>query len=92
VGEPGALVTTLDAGACILDQLSVLDAGGAGSFAGAAVEALVDVIDESVADLRFRLRLAVKLVLENMKHLTNAAARRIRFEIPEAIGGTSVQA
>ena len=92
VSEPGAFVTALDASARMLDQLSVLDAGGAGGFAGAAVEAFVNVIHESVADLRFRLLLAAELALENVEHLLDAAARRIRFEVPEAIRGTSVQA
>ena len=92
VSEPGALVTAFDAGARMLDQLSVLDAGGAGGFAGAAVETFVNVIDESVADLCFVLRLAAELRLENVEHLLDAAAGRVRFEIPEAIGGTSVQA
>ncbi|HYY72316.1 MAG TPA: hypothetical protein VE778_01860 [Candidatus Bathyarchaeia archaeon] len=92
MSEPRALVTALDAGARVLDQLSVLHAGGTGGFTGATVKAFVDVIDESVADWRFRLRLAVELALENVKHLTNAATGRIRLEIPEPIRGTRVQA
>lgn len=82
VGDPRALVTALDAGASMLDELSVFDARGAGGFASAAVEAFVDVIHESVADLRFRLGLAVELALEDVEHLLDAPAGRIRFEIP----------
>ena len=92
VSEPRTLITELDSGARMLDELSVFNSGGAYGFTRAAVEAFVDVIYESVADGRFRLRLAAQLALENLKHLPNAAARRIRFEIPEAICGTSVQA
>ena len=46
----GALVVALHAGAGVLDELAVLDAGRAGGFAGAAVEAFVDVVDERGRD------------------------------------------
>ena len=36
----------------MLDELAVLDAGGAGGFAGAAVEAFVDVLDEGFGDFQ----------------------------------------
>ena len=49
-GEPGALVFEIDARAGVLDEFAVLDAGGAGGFAGAAVETFVDVVDEGVGD------------------------------------------
>src|SRR5262249_7117946 len=44
--EQRALVVALDESAGVLDELAVLDGGWAGSFAGAAVEAFVDVLDE----------------------------------------------
>src|SRR5207245_6464118 len=42
--EPGALVVAFDASASVLNELTVFDAGGAGSFASAAVETFIDVI------------------------------------------------
>src|SRR6266704_3309132 len=39
-----------DARAGVLDEFAVLDAGGAGGFAGAAVQAFVDVIDKGAGD------------------------------------------
>src|SRR5580692_8040360 len=82
--EERALIVALDEGAGVLDELAVLDAGGAGGFAGAAVETFVDVIDEGVGDgLLFRL---------DVDHLVDAAAGGIGFEIPEAVGGTGVEA
>ena len=50
-GEERALVVALDERAGVLDELAVLDGGGAGGFAGAAVEAFVDVLDEGFCDL-----------------------------------------
>ena len=50
-GEDRALVVALDEGAGVLDEFAVLDGGGAGGFAGAAVEAFVDVLDEGFGDL-----------------------------------------
>jgi hypothetical protein len=50
--EERALVVALDESACVLDKFAVLDGGGAGGFAGAAVEAFVDVLDERFGDLR----------------------------------------
>ena len=49
-GEPGTLVLEIDARAGVLDEFAVLDARGAGGFAGTAVQAFVDVIDEGVGD------------------------------------------
>ena len=49
-GEPGTLVLEIDARAGVLDEFAVLNAGGAGGFAGAAVEAFVDVVDEGAGD------------------------------------------
>ena len=49
--EERALVVALDEGAGVLDEFAVLDGGGAGGFAGAAVEAFVDVLDEGFGDL-----------------------------------------
>ncbi len=83
-GEPRAGIVAFDVRAGVLDEFSIFDAGGAGSFASAAVEAFVDVIDE-----RFGDGLLVQLDLD---HLVDAATGRIGFEVPEAIGGTGVEA
>jgi hypothetical protein len=82
--EPGTGIIALDARTGVLDEFSIFDAGGAGGFAGAAVEAFVDVVDEGIGD-----RLLVQLDLD---HLVNAAARRIGFEVPQAISGAGVEA
>ena len=92
VSKPGALVIALDTGTGMLDEFSVLDAGGAGGFASAAVETFVNVIDERVGDVRGRLSMAGELALGDVDHLVDTAARRIGFEIPQAIGGAGVQA
>jgi hypothetical protein len=83
-GDPGTLAVPLDACPGVLDELSILDAGGAGGFAGAAVKAFIDVIHERVGD-----GLLIQLDLD---HLVDAAARRIGFEVPEAIGGAGIEA
>ena len=51
-GEERALIIALDERAGVLDEFAVLDGGWAGGFAGAAVEAFVDVLDERFCDLR----------------------------------------
>jgi hypothetical protein len=66
----------------VLDELAVLDAGGAGGFAGAAIEAFVNVIHERIGD--------GEIAELDVNHLVDASARGIRFEIPEAVGGASV--
>ncbi len=66
-GEPGAGIVALDAGAGVLDEFSIFDAGRAGGFAGAAVEAFVDVVDERIGD-----GLLVQL---DVDHLMDAATR-----------------
>ena len=83
-GEPGAGIVAFDVRAGVLDEFSIFDAGGAGSFASAAVEAFVDVIDE-----RFGDGLVVQF---DLNHLVNAATGRIGFEVPQPIGGTGVEA
>ena len=82
--EPGAGIVALDARAGVLDQFSIFDSGGAGGFAGAAVETFVDVVDEGVRD--------GLLVQFDVNHLMDAAARRIGFQVPKAISGTGVEA
>ena len=77
--EPGALVTALDAGTRMLDQSSVLHARRAGRLASAAVEAFVDVIDETIGDAGFPRQLAAEFFLKNAEHLLDAASRRIRL-------------
>jgi hypothetical protein len=67
----------------VFHELAVLDAGRAGGFAGAAVETFVNVIDERIGD--------GKIAQLDVDHLVDAAARGIRFEIPEAVGGASVE-
>ena len=79
-----ALVFVFDARAGVRHQLSVVHRGGAGGFAGAAVEAPVNVLDESVRN--------GKLTLLDQKHLANAAARRIGFQLPQTIGRAVIQA
>jgi hypothetical protein len=101
--DPGALVRALDASAGVLDQFPVLDAGRAGRFAGAAVKAFVDMLDKGIADARLRLGLASQrrarlrrrdtdLALKDVKHLVDPPARRIRFQIPQSVCGTRVEA
>ena len=60
-------------------QAAVFNAGGAGGFAAAAIQAFVDVLDEGIADAR-----AIQL---DLNHLVDAAARGVSFDIPESIGG-----
>lgn len=91
-GGEGALVVTFDASAGVFDEFSVLDAGGASSFTGTAVEAFVDVIDEGIGDGSRGVSLASEFVLGYGDHLLNAAARRVGFQIPEAVGGAGVEA
>ncbi len=81
-GEPGAGIVALDARAGVLDEFFIFDAGGAGGFASAAVEAFVDVLDERIGD-----GLLVQLDLD---HLVDAPTGRVGFEVPKAIGGTGV--
>ncbi len=51
-GEERTLVVALDERAGVLDEHAVLNGRRAGGFAGAAVEAFVDVLDEGFCDLR----------------------------------------
>ena len=74
----------LDARACVLDQFSVLNPGGACSLARAAVEAFINMLDESGGE--------GQIALLDVNHLADASARRIGFEIPQAIRGAGVQA
>jgi len=90
--EPGALVVAFDASAGVLDELAVFDAGGASSFASAAVETFIDVIDEGIADGDGRRRMVIQVTLKDVDHLVDAAAGRIGFEIPQAVRGTGAQA
>ena len=83
-GEPGAGIVALDARAGVLDEFSVLDSRGAGGFASATVEAFVDVLDKGIGD-----GLLVQLDLD---HLVDAAARRVGFKTPQAVGGAGIEA
>jgi len=90
--EPGALVTAFDTCAGVFDQPPVFDAGWAGGFTSAAVKTLFDVLDEPIADARFRNSLAGEFTLKDVEHLLDAATRRIRLEIPQSIGGAGIEA
>lgn len=90
--KPGALVIALDASASVFNEFAVLDAGGAGGFASAAVEAFVDVIDKGIGDGDVSVDFVVELALRDANHLVDAAARGIGLEIPKAVGGARVQA
>src|SRR2546429_3176281 len=90
--EPGALVTAFDTRAGVFDQPPVFDAGWAGGFTRAAVKTLFDVLDEPIADARFRNSLAGEFALKDVEHLLDAATRRIRLEIPQSIGGAGIEA
>ena len=78
-----ALVFVFDAFACVFNQPSVPDSGGAGGFASAAVEAFINMVDEWFADGEFALL--------DKKHLANAASGRIGFEMPQPVGGAMVE-
>ena len=83
-GEPRAGIVAFDVRAGVLDEFSIFDAGGAGGFASAAVEAFVDVLDERIGD-----GLLVQLDLD---HVVDAATGRVGFEVPKAVGGTGIEA
>ena len=89
--EEGPPVVALDDGAGVFDELAVLDGGRAGSFAGAAVETFVDMIDERSGDRsatrcggygiapatarRLGPRGLGELALRDLDHLVDSAAR-----------------
>ena len=60
------------------ENFAVLDARRAHGFAVAAIQAAIDVGDESIADF--------KAALIDQGHLAYASARRIGFASPQAIG------
>ena len=80
----GTFVIPGDLGASEFDEFAVFDAGGARGFAGAAVEAAINVRDKSFAEF--------EAAQVDEGHLTDSAARRIGFIVPEAIGGAGVEA
>ena len=81
---PGAGIVALDGRAGVFDEFSIFDRGRSGGFAGAAIETFVYGVDEGIRD--------GLLVQFDMNHLMEAAAWRIGFEVPEAVGGTGVEA
>jgi len=87
-----ALVIAFNARSGVLDELAVVHAGGAGGFASAAVEAFVDVIDEAGGDGHSFLRRVGDGGLLDADHLADTSARRVRLQVPEAIGGACVEA
>ncbi len=90
--KPRTLVIVLDACARVFDEFAVFDTGRAGGFAGAAVEAFVDVIYKGIGDGDVSLKFVMELALRDVDHLVDASAGGIGFEIPEAIGGAGVEA
>src|SRR5271167_2839137 len=86
-----AAVIAFDAGAGVLDEFAVAHAGGAGGFAGAAVEAFVDVIDEAGGDGEGLLLGVGDGGLLDADHLADASARRIGLKVPQAVGGAGVE-
>lgn len=105
--EDRAFVVALDESAGVFDEFAVFDDRGACGFAGAAVEAFVDVIDEGLGDWGVRVGAVCgrrgdglcvsgadvgEIGLRDVDHLVDAAARGIGFEIPEAVRGAGVEA
>lgn len=79
-----AFVVAGDLRAGEFDELAVFDAGRAGGFASATVEAAVDVRDERIAER--------EATLIDEGHLPNAAARGIGFVVPKAIRRAGIEA
>src|ERR1700722_282203 len=65
-------------------QLAVLDARGASRLAGAAIQTLIDVFHERVAERQ--------AALIHQHDLANSPARGIGFEAPEFVGRAMIQA
>ncbi len=80
--EERTLILSFNAGAGVLDEFAVFHAGGAGGFTGAAIEAFINVVDETFGKRQF--------AVAHQNHLANAAAGRIGFELPEAVSWTVV--
>ena len=81
-----------DPGASVLHKFAVLHAGGAGGFAGTAVQAFVDVVHEAGGERRGFLRGIALRGLLHADHLPNPSARRISLQIPQPVGGARVEA
>ena len=77
-------VILLDLGARGFDQLAVLNSRRTRRLASTAVEAAIDVLHEGIAQRQ--------PALIYQQHLPYAAARRIRFQAPQAIRGAMVEA
>jgi hypothetical protein len=80
----GARDVAFDLSATVLDELVVLDAGGAGGHAGHAAEAVVHVEAEGLVEGR--------VALGGGLHHVDAAAGRVHFFAPEDVGGTGGEA
>ncbi len=80
----GRSVILLDLRARRFHQLAVLDARGAGRLAGAAIQALIDMFYEGIAQRQ--------AALIDQHDLANTSARRIGFQAPEFVGGAVIQA
>ena len=64
-------------------ELAVFHARGAGRLASAAIEAPIDVANEGIAERQ--------AAFVHQNHLTDAPARRIGLEAPEAVGGAMIE-
>ena len=82
--EKWPLVILFDLRARRLHQLAVLDARGARRLARAAIQALIDMLDEGVAERQ--------TALVHQHDLADSPARRIGFEAPEFVGRAVIQA
>ena len=82
--EKWPLVVLLDLRARRFHQLAVFHAGGARRLARAAIQALIDVLDEGIAQRQS--------ALVDQNNLANSSARRIGFQAPQFVGGAMIQA
>src|SRR6202040_3023769 len=82
-GKEWPFVVALNPRARELYKLSIFDTGRARRFACSAIQTFIDVID--------KCRVHWHRPFVHPNHLLNSAARRIRFEVPEAVGGTVIQ-
>ncbi len=82
-GEKWPPVILLDLRARRFHQLAVFDARGAGRLARAAIEALIDMLYEGIAERQ--------AALVHQHDLADSSARRIGFEAPEFVRGAMIQ-
>src|SRR5271156_2714171 len=85
-------IIAFDARAGVLDEDSVAHARGAGGFAGATVQAFVDVVDEAGGDGKGLLLGVGDGGRFDADHLADASTGRVGLEVPQAVGGAGVEA